>query len=461
MEYSYIDAWIREQKEEDLQFEAIKKYSDQYCICFRGTSKILQINLTCQDSFCFFTKKQLLPFEPVFGSVCELFQKSVLKRVSILGNDRIIALKFGRIDIYNQKTDLEIIIELIPGRQNIIFTKNNYIVTSKKIVLFAQDSSRQILPKLVYDLPINKNRLTLSKVSYPIKKNNSLFYTMNDFLEYSYQQIYQSRVKEQNIRQANDIKKKIERKNDSIKKMEKTLLDYKKQIFWKKSADLLKANYSKIRVGMESIMVTDYFQKELPKIRIKLFPEKYPRQNMEYYYKKYRKSKLGISKLKKFLDTLKKDVKKLEKTLNGAKYDYLLAEKERASTKEKTKKLKKLVVDENFEIIIGRNSVENNYITCLLAQKWDTWLHTRAIHGSHIIIRNPNRKSIPTSLLFLAGSLAAYYSKGRNATKIAVDYTQIRYVNKIRTAPMGKVTYKNQKSIFVTPKSMREVSKLL
>jgi predicted ribosome quality control (RQC) complex YloA/Tae2 family protein len=55
------------------------------------------------------------------------------------------------------------------------------------------------------------------------------------------------------------------------------------------------------------------------------------------------------------------------------------------------------------------------------------------------------------SILRQAVELAAYYSQAREATRVAVDYTQKRHVRRVKGARPGLVTYDHEQTIHVTP----------
>ena len=82
----------------------------------------------------------------------------------------------------------------------------------------------------------------------------------------------------------------------------------------------------------------------------------------------------------------------------------------------------------------------------------DMWLHTKDIHGSHVIIESDGEE-IPDRTLVEAASLAAYHSKARESSKVPVDYTRVRYVKKPAGAKPGMVIYVNNKTLYVEPKS--------
>jgi predicted ribosome quality control (RQC) complex YloA/Tae2 family protein len=100
-------------------------------------------------------------------------------------------------------------------------------------------------------------------------------------------------------------------------------------------------------------------------------------------------------------------------------------------------------------ILVGKNNKQNDYLTHKLADKHDTWLHTKDIPGSHVVIRS---KRVSEQTLYEAAILAAYFSKARESSQVPVDYTLIKYVKKPSGARPGFVIYENQKTLYVTPK---------
>ena len=80
------------------------------------------------------------------------------------------------------------------------------------------------------------------------------------------------------------------------------------------------------------------------------------------------------------------------------------------------------------------------------------WLHAKQIHGSHVIIRNPeNRPDIPMPTLLQAAQLAAFYSKAHHSSYVPVDYTWARYVVKRKGNVAGYVHYTHEKTLYVEP----------
>ena len=80
------------------------------------------------------------------------------------------------------------------------------------------------------------------------------------------------------------------------------------------------------------------------------------------------------------------------------------------------------------------------------------WLHTQKIHGSHVIIESAKGSSAPDDeTIEDAAIIAAFYSAAREASKVPVDYTLVRYVKKPQGSKPGAVIYTNYKTIIVNP----------
>jgi predicted ribosome quality control (RQC) complex YloA/Tae2 family protein len=56
------------------------------------------------------------------------------------------------------------------------------------------------------------------------------------------------------------------------------------------------------------------------------------------------------------------------------------------------------------------------------------------------------------SLIYIAASIAAYYSKARNGKHIPVAYCEKKYVKKKKGFNQGAVVMEKEKVIFVDPK---------
>ena len=105
---------------------------------------------------------------------------------------------------------------------------------------------------------------------------------------------------------------------------------------------------------------------------------------------------------------------------------------------------------DGFKILVGRNNRQNDKLTLKTASKNDMWLHTKDIHGSHVIVVSDG-KEISDTAIYEAARLAAYHSKARNSSQVPVDCTLVRYVSKPNGSKPGMVIYVNNKTLYVKP----------
>ena len=99
-------------------------------------------------------------------------------------------------------------------------------------------------------------------------------------------------------------------------------------------------------------------------------------------------------------------------------------------------------------MLVGRSNTENDYITFKLAQKGDYWLHTKDIHGSHLILQM-NGEEPEEEDIYESAAIAAWYSKGKDSDKVPVDYVPVKYVKKPTGARPGMVVFTNNKTVWV------------
>ena len=103
-----------------------------------------------------------------------------------------------------------------------------------------------------------------------------------------------------------------------------------------------------------------------------------------------------------------------------------------------------------LRISVGKNNTQNDLLTTKQAGRGDIWLHIQKIHGSHVILWCEGEE-LDSQSLTEAAILAAYFSQGREGSKVAVDYTPVKYVKKPAGAKPGMVVYTTYQTAYVTP----------
>ncbi len=480
MEYKYLKKWCYENNNQKLSFKTMYKKQDQYFIQFKNNKKTLQINLSSKDCYLFFTEITNT-FDTSSHEMTMLnthLSHSNLNTINIDDNDRIIYLQFEKFNIYNQIEQYTLIFELISKFQNIILTKktedNSIIIDCLKKISYSENTTRQILPGLNYEKPSTQYKPYNTELSYPLFLNNDGLinstqknYELNNMNELFNLLYYQIEVTKEKNRLKNQVIKKIEnhikKKTDKICKLELELTSDLDAQEFKKKGDLLLANYHLGKQGMNEIKVLDFFTESSEETTISLDQSISWQHNIDRYFKKYRKSINGKEKIENQINLTKKEIILLNSKINQINSledfneisDLVKSEKD-FDKQEKAKAFRRLIINENWEIWIGRSSTENDLLTCKSSQPNDWWFHTRVFQGTHVVLRNFKKIEPAEDLLMLCCRLAAYYSRAKNSSNVPVDYTQIRYVRKPRGSAPGYVTYTNQKTIFVEPISFRD-----
>ena len=220
---------------------------------------------------------------------------------------------------------------------------------------------------------------------------------------------------------------------------------------------------------MSEISLPNYYLPDFPEIIIPLCEDKSPIENSNYYFKKYKKAKVGQKLITEQIEKTKEEVKDLESDIADINEEESYLELvELTSAKQISKRqvdtkiyFRRLKIDDNWEIFIGRSSTENDLLTCKVAKGRDWWFHTRVFQGTHVVLRNYSNKQLPDKYRIICAQLAAYYSRAKKSENVPVDYTQIRFVRKPRGSAPGYVTYKNQKTLFVNPIDYRDAMSIL
>lgn len=230
--------------------------------------------------------------------------------------------------------------------------------------------------------------------------------------------------------------------------------------------DLLQANLYRVKKGDEYCDAENYYEEASPVMRIKLDPALSPSENAQRYYRSYRKAKTAEQVLKVQIEKAEQELDYVSSVLDSlsraesmrelneireelTEQGYIRASgKKRAS--EKPLDPREFVSESGFRILVGRNNRQNDILTLKTANKNDIWLHVRNIPGSHTIIICDKKEPDDQTLLY-AASIAAFHSKAKEAGKVEVDYTRVKYVSKPQGARPGRVIYTDQKTLFVKP----------
>ena len=242
----------------------------------------------------------------------------------------------------------------------------------------------------------------------------------------------------------------------------KQIEDTKKKDTYRVYGELLITYGYNVPEKAKSCKVLNYYTNE--EMTIPLDPDHTALENAKRYFDKYNKLKRTKEALDKLTVEVKEEIDHLESIVNSldiatseADLNEIKEEMARsgyiksASGKKKNETKSKpfcYVTKEGFYIYVGKNNLQNEYITFNLANGSDWWFHAKKIPGSHVIVKTEG-KELPDSVFEDAARLAAFYSKAKGLSRIEVDYVQRKEVKHPNGSKPGFVVYYTNYSMLI------------
>ncbi len=259
------------------------------------------------------------------------------------------------------------------------------------------------------------------------------------------------------------VYKKLENINQKLKECEN--MDK-----YKLYGELLTANLYKINSNqnLDKIIVFDYYNNE--DITIKLDSRYSVSKNIERFFKKYNKLKNTLAIVTEQKKETQKEIDYIESiifSLENAKYlrdiseiydevsKNLVVKKDlkkinQSNNRSKEKNIKIEPIDVlGFKVYVGKNNMQNEYLSLKFASKEDLWFHAQKVHGSHVILKTEGKDDIPEEVIYECARLAKENSKAKNSINVPVDYCLAKYVRRIPNGKSGMVNYTNFSTIIV------------
>lgn len=452
-------------------------------------------------------------------------ERGIIKNIKQIDNDRIIIIDIEGKNELGDTIIYQLIIELMGRSSNLILIneQNKIIEVLKRHFPSSLETARIMIPKATYQYPDKRNMINpfinpqdlklediniIEGLSKQHKQEILYLNSVNDFIS---QKIVPTIIQVENKRffSPYDLKSLIGKKEsfDSISLMlekyyaENTkqdnpnyhllqkLINRKLNILESKltnlhndlenaqahtediiKGQLIQTYLYQIKKGMTSISLPSFDGDKI--YEITLDPLKSPIDNMQKYFKNYKKSLNGIFHINKQLEITHNEIKYLKTILSQMEFvnqqefleirqeliqnGYLKDDKK---AKVKTNSLKSItkytILDAVF--YVGKNNLQNNYLTHNFAKKSDYWFHVKDMPSAHVIVQTTE---LNERIIRIAAHLAALNSKYEKSSSVAVDYTLVKNIKKIPNTLGCFVTYTNQKTIYIDP-SLEDLRKLL
>jgi predicted ribosome quality control (RQC) complex YloA/Tae2 family protein len=261
------------------------------------------------------------------------------------------------------------------------------------------------------------------------------------------------------------IEEALDRLRGKLYSLEQQATDEKKIESLRKQGELLLAYGPTLSPGQRVLRAQ--YDPDGPVYEIDLDPDISPVANANSYFERYEKAKRAAEDVPKlrartrleigYLRQLRTD---LELAENWPEIDAVREALQEAGYWRGARQkgpgggrpgIRRYTTPDGFVILAGRNAAQNHTLVTERASGDDLWLHARRLPGSHVIVKNDGRP-IPDEVIQQAAMLAAYYSAGRADAAIDVDVTDRRYVRPIKGGKPGMVSYRNERTLHVTPR---------
>lgn len=306
-------------------------------------------------------------------------------------------------------------------------------------------------------LPMSQYQTGHTTIGYP---------SVSSMLEQYYAQkniVTRIRQKSSDLRRI--VQTALERNSKKYSLQLKQLKDTGKKEKYKVYGELINTYGYGLEDGCKSFQALNYYTNE--EIAVPLDPSLSPQANAKKYFEKYAKLKRTEDALTTQIAETKEEIQHLESI--SASLDIALNESDLVQIKEeltqygyikkhsigkkktsvKSKPFHYLSSD-GYHIYVGKNNYQNDELTFKFATGNDWWFHAKGTAGSHVIVKSSDEE-LPDRVFEEAGSLAAYYSKGRTAPKVEIDYIQKKHVKKPNGSKPGFVVYYTNYSLMAVP----------
>lgn len=229
--------------------------------------------------------------------------------------------------------------------------------------------------------------------------------------------------------------------------------------------ELLQANLWAVEKGQRSVTVTNYY--DGTEMTIPLDVRLSPSANAQKFFKDYKKKQTAARMLVNLLEEGAREIEYLETVL----YEVETATGEQAlgeiraelkaqgylkyykvrDKKQKPADFIRYTSSDGFEILVGRNNLQNDKLTLHTARGKDLWFHVQKAPGSHVVVMS-HGADIPETTQQEAAELAVLHSSRSGGGKVPVDTTEVRNIRKPGGAKPGLVIYDVYTTVYVTPR---------
>lgn len=333
-------------------------------------------------------------------------------------------------------------------------------VFTHKAPIYALIEIKETKPTPTLTNILDKKDFTCYKIGDILKEYDTLSNLLEDYF-------YQKTIKQEVLEKSNNLKNHI---SHAIKRLENKIVKLNEELDeaissekYRLYGELILSNlYLFNNQKMEKVTLLNYYTNE--EITIELDNKISLKENANKFFLRHQKSKKAIKYITEQIEISKDEleylklistqidtanVKDIEQIKTELMNNHYIKNSSNKNTKQRKEKIEILTyIINDTEILVGKNNLQNEYITHQLARPNDLWLHVKDGPGSHVLIKNPTYSE---EEIRGAAMLAAYYSTYQSSSSVAVNYTLAKHVKKIPGKRNCFVTFTNEKTIYIDP----------
>lgn len=297
-----------------------------------------------------------------------------------------------------------------------------------------------------------------------IEHRNSISQVLD---EYFYRKSAVTRIRQKSADLRKIVSNAIERSSKKYDLQLKQLKDTESREKYRVYGELINTYGYGVEPGADSMEALNYYTNEM--IKIPLDKTISVMENSKKYFAKYNKLKRTYEALTGLTVETREELDHLtsvqtfldmaidENSLTQVKEEliscgYIKGHYGRKGDRKAAKsKPMHYVSSDGFHMYVGKNNIQNDELTFKFANGGDMWFHAKKMPGSHVIVKLEGAVELPDSTYEEAARLAAYYSSGRTAPKVEIDYTERRNIKKPAGAKPGFVIYHTNYSMVAEP----------
>jgi predicted ribosome quality control (RQC) complex YloA/Tae2 family protein len=274
------------------------------------------------------------------------------------------------------------------------------------------------------------------------------------------------------------LSSKIKKHRSLIANLRRELESFSNADIHQRYGELLLANLHQVKKSGSGsgsgFAVTDFYDAAQPTIEVPSANKATPQDAAEHYFKLARKARNGLEMINQRLPEIERELAELEAQrtkvdsitriedliglgaqigLPAISTDQVKKTSEGAgrAKAEKVSGVRRYRSTDGYEILVGRTDRDNDNLTFRLAKSYDLWFHAADYPGSHVVLRNPQRKQVPARAVTEAAQLAAKFSQAKSDAKVAVNYCERKFVTKMKGFAPGQVRLSSFKTVLVEP----------